>query len=436
MENLVHIVGFFLLIIVIGTLRCRWRAQTGDHFRKYFRRKFAEPRGPTKSYLCLTKLIVLVSKRFVEPITQPHLLSFLIVFQRQGWHYYHTIWATNPSLPRKQQNRASFSARQSVPKNIMKQDDEQHNNEDATSVETHDDSPSQTETSPEEETSLSKDAIEDMTRGMVYASLAITDDKENTLKKVNCCSAIFALCEGHHLFFHLNFPIVGCADWKSEPLAETGAQDCDRLQRDCVQALEWNSRGNEFETWYDHWHFRHHERCVGQPKRGGRFANRASHVDIVFTCSKKVAPKVSSPKALQLPKFRDEPFHDDVAQFNPLRWSTHIARGAVHNGDALTKTFVPSNTIPQTDPCLEIQRVVEHKTIPTFNRHWNALPTISSQLSKTMNNSSVEKYQNYTLNDLMEDEELFYEDFCPSQVPYFWAHEAPPRRYILGQSES
>ena len=120
----------------------------------------------------------------------------------------------------------------------MKQDDEQHNNEDATSVETHDDSPSQTEASPEEETSLSKDAIEDMTRGMVYASLAITDDKENTLKKVNCCSAIFALCEGHHLFFHLNFPIVGCADWKSEPLAETGAQDCDRLQRDCVPALE------------------------------------------------------------------------------------------------------------------------------------------------------------------------------------------------------
>lgn len=68
----------------------------------------------------------------------------------------------------------------------MKQDDEQHNHEDTTSVETPDDSPSQTETSLEDGITLSKDAIEDMTRGMVYASLAITDDNENTLKKVEC----------------------------------------------------------------------------------------------------------------------------------------------------------------------------------------------------------------------------------------------------------
>ena len=135
------------------------------------------------------------------------------------------------------------------------------------------------------------------------------------------------------------------------------------------------------------------------------------------TCSKKAAPKVSSPKPLQLPKFRDNSFQNVVAQFGPSRWSTHTARGSVCNDDVSTNTFVPSNTIPQADPCLEIQRIVEQQTKPTFNQQWNSFPTLSSMHSKTINISSVEKYQNYTLNDLMEDEELFYEDFSPSQVP-------------------
>lgn len=38
---------------------------------------------------------------------------------------------------------------------------------------------------------LAKVAVEEMTRGMVYASLAITDDKEGTLKKVRAL-------RGHH----------------------------------------------------------------------------------------------------------------------------------------------------------------------------------------------------------------------------------------------
>lgn len=70
----------------------------------------------------------------------------------------------------------------------MKADAE--HNEDETSDETHDESPSQTDVPPHEEEvgeeTLSKEAIENMTRGMVYASLAITDDKEGTLKKVSC----------------------------------------------------------------------------------------------------------------------------------------------------------------------------------------------------------------------------------------------------------
>lgn len=65
----------------------------------------------------------------------------------------------------------------------MKADPE--HNEDETSDETE--SPSQTDAPPHEEgeETLSKEAIENMTRGMVYASLAITDDKEGTLKKVS-----------------------------------------------------------------------------------------------------------------------------------------------------------------------------------------------------------------------------------------------------------
>ena len=53
-------------------------------------------------------------------------------------------------------------------------------NLDATSEET----PEPSQTDEVEGESLTKEAIEYMTRGMVYASLAITDDKENTLKKV------------------------------------------------------------------------------------------------------------------------------------------------------------------------------------------------------------------------------------------------------------
>ena len=62
------------------------------------------------------------------------------------------------------------------------QKDEHH--EDTTSNETHDDAPSHTEDPTDDEEAPTKGAIEDMTRGMVYASLAITDDKENTLRKV------------------------------------------------------------------------------------------------------------------------------------------------------------------------------------------------------------------------------------------------------------
>jgi hypothetical protein len=36
----------------------------------------------------------------------------------------------------------------------------------------------------EKDMELSQEAVEDMARGMVYASLAITDDKEKTLEKV------------------------------------------------------------------------------------------------------------------------------------------------------------------------------------------------------------------------------------------------------------
>ena len=41
-----------------------------------------------------------------------------------------------------------------------------------------------TEADDKPKESCTKDAVEEMTRGMVYASLAITDDKEDTLKKV------------------------------------------------------------------------------------------------------------------------------------------------------------------------------------------------------------------------------------------------------------
>ena len=102
----------------------------------------------------------------------------------------------------------------------MKADGE--HNEDATSDETQDESPSQTE-APEEET-LTKDAIEDMTRGMVYASLAITDDNENTLKKVRRRS-------NQHFYqpvcYFITSTLDRLADWKGEPLAKAGTQDCD-----------------------------------------------------------------------------------------------------------------------------------------------------------------------------------------------------------------
>ena len=125
----------------------------------------------------------------------------------------------------------------------MKADPE--HNEDETSDETE--SPSQTDAPPHEgEEALSKEAIENMTRGMVYASLAITDDKEGTLKKVSC---LVVLELGLRL--SLKSPQQSHrlqSDWKSEPLAKASGQDGDRLQGDCVQALDRNPPRNEFET--------------------------------------------------------------------------------------------------------------------------------------------------------------------------------------------
>ena len=68
---------------------------------------------------------------------------------------------------------------------VVKMKPENEQNEDATSDETHEGSQTDVPSETEAEDVLGREAIEDMTRGMVYASLAITDDKEGTLKKVS-----------------------------------------------------------------------------------------------------------------------------------------------------------------------------------------------------------------------------------------------------------